>query len=423
MRKKIVFFINLLVLFSTHLFAGILTANYDEQLVGNYKLPELMLANDGSRVVTKKDWEKRRLEILKAYEENIYGKIPKYSGKIKVKKVKKVVIWDGTTILEEVNLTMENGIDINVAIFKPNKPGKFQSLIGLNFGGNQTITDNENISIFDEWIDSTLIQKPEFQKAVINNKGTEHSRNSRGGYRWDIKQMIKNNIIFITACYNDISPDNANLYKKTLANNFKGINPNETSAISVWAWGNERIMDYILTRNDIKVDKVALYGHSRLGKTALWTGANDKRFAAIISNESGEGGAALLRRNYGETIGIINTQFPHWFMPKFKEFNDKPNSIPVDQHMLISMIAPRPIYIASASDDQWADPKGEYLSLYYASPVYQLLTGEEFKRKEADLIPVDTTISGIQSYHIRTGVHSTNKFDWDNYILFMKKYL
>ena len=275
-----------------------------------------------------------------------------------------------------------------------------------------------NVIISDAWVDNN----PSF--GIINNQLTEQSRGVRTN-RWDIEKMLEAGIGLATIYYGEVDPDKNDfsdgihplLYKKGQ----EQPGDNEWGSIAAWAWGLSRAMDYFETDKDIDASKVIVFGHSRLGKTSLWAGATDRRFAAVISNNSGCGGAALSKRAFGETVGRINTAFPHWFCGNFKNYNNKEALMPFDQHELLALIAPRPLYVASAEDDKWADPKGEFLGAYHASPVYKLYGKKGIVSDE--MPPVNQPLQNTVAYHIRTGVHDVTSYDWEQYIKWAKEQL
>ena len=230
-----------------------------------------------------------------------------------------------------------------------------------------------------------------------------------------------------TVYYGDIDPDYNDGFKDGVHGLFKSAGAkdakhpgNAWGSVSAWAWGLSRVMDYFETDDDIDHRRVAVFGHSRLGKTSLWAGAQDERFAIVISNDSGCGGAALTRRCFGETHAFMSRVIPYWFCENYKQYSGKESTLPLDQHMLIALMAPRPVYVASASKDLWADPKGEFLSAKNAEPVYKLFGKRGLTVDK--MPPPDTSVGESIGYHIRTGKHNITDFDWTQYLNFAEKH-
>ena len=259
---------------------------------------------------------------------------------------------------------------------------------------------------------------------LINNRdttNTDYTRQVKSDF-WPAELVVESGYAIAAFQVSDLAPDDP----KTFSSRFLQLFPEElekgTRTISTWAFGASRVMDYLETDKAIDSKRVALVGHSRGGKTALWAAANDKRFAICIANCSGNSGAALSRRRYGQTIAMINRSFPHWFSPKYLQYNDHEDSLPVDQHMLLALIAPRPLYITSATEDRWADPKGMYSALVNSQPIYQYY--KQMPQLPATFPGADQRIvtGNLLAFHHRTGKHDLTLYDWTNFIAFAKSH-
>ena len=399
--------------------------NYDESKVPKFKLPDPLVINDGARVTSAKQWsEKRRGEIHQLFETHVYGTAPEKPEKIGIDvfDVKESALG-GIATRKQISVFIpgrRSDFEMDILIYLPAKVEKpVPTFVGLNFSGNHSIHSDPGIRLSRNWM------RPSKDKGVVENRATESSRGTNAS-RWPIEMILKSGYAVATIYCGDIDPDFHDEFQNGVHPLFYKPGqtkpaPDEWGTIGAWAWGLSRAMDYFENDKDVDHEHVAVLGHSRLGKTSLWAGASDERFALVISNNSGCGGAALSRRAFGETVKRINTSFPHWFCGNFKKYNDNEQALPVDQHSLVALIAPRPVYIASAEQDRWADPRGEFLSAKYAEPVYQLL-GEKGLRID-DMPEVDKPANtGNIGYHIRTGKHDVTDFDWEQYISFADRH-
>jgi hypothetical protein len=404
--------------------AGQQAANYDESKVPAYTLPDPLRTASGQRVTTAAAWTStRRPQILELFRRNVYGRSP--AGRPRGMTFETVSVdrqaLDGTAVRKQVTISFTGdraGQKLDLLVYLPARaPRPVAVFLGLSFGGNAAVNPDPGIALGEVWR-----QEKTAPSGYTKAAATDKARGSEAS-RWQVPMILEAGFGLATAYYQQIEPDFDNAF--TLGVHTLFAKPGEPrdgdawGAIGAWAWGLSRAMDYLETDKDVDAKRVAVIGHSRLGKTALWAGAEDERFALVVSNCSGEGGAAISRRMFGENVKDLNTRFPHWFCPNYRQYDDHVPDLPVDQHMLLALIAPRPLYVASAAEDQWADPKGEFLSAVAATPVYHL-----FGKKgiETDQMPdLHKPVGDTVRYHVRAGKHDVTAYDWEQYLAFAKE--
>jgi hypothetical protein len=386
-------------------------------------LPNTLICSDASAVSSSEMWfSKRRPELLSLFEKNVYGKTPGHADSISSELVSAKRVFNGKGLMKQVRLKVyvnNKYIVLNLLEIMPYKINKpVACFVGLNFWGNQTVLNDTSIVITDKWM---LDYKT---PGIINHYATSASRGIERD-RWCASTIIEHGYAVITCHSADIDEDRVNYSDGAQSLFYKEgqLSPDsgQWGTIGAWAWGLSRIYDYASTCKQYNPQKIIVTGHSRMGKAALWAAAQDTRFAAAISNNSGCGGASLSRNKKGERIADINKTFPHWFTSAYKKYNNKEDSLPVDQHELLALIAPRPLYVTSATDDEWSGPENEFLSASLCVPVYRLLLGAKIKNLKAP-IP-DKPQFGIVSYHLRTGKHDITPWDWQNFLKFAENYV
>ncbi len=392
--------------------------NYDESKVSGFVLPDLLTCNDGKKVTSVRQWEKqRRPEVMEFFASQMYGRTPKDKIRVTYETLSENPnFMDGKATSKQVKFTFSNGkkkTEALLLLVLPNWPkGKVPVFVSYNYKGNHSTC-----------FDSAIEYSPSFSLL----KAPDHPDWKRGcqANRWYYDKIIDRGYGIATMFYQDIYPDQPDMEEHGIVSLFADYNPDtkkpdQWQALGAWAWGSSRIADYLETQKRVDTGKMIIMGHSRHGKSALWAGAQDKRFKIVISNDSGCGGAALSKRVFGENIARIASAFPHWFCPAFNRYANNEASLPFDQHELIALIAPRFAYIASAVEDQWADPKGEFLSGYYAGPVYELYG---LKGLGTNVQPsVHQPIMNDVGYHIREGVHDVVDYDWMCFMDFADKH-
>jgi dipeptidyl aminopeptidase/acylaminoacyl peptidase len=395
--------------------------NYDEAKVPAYTLPDPLVAADGTRVATPEQWrEKRRPELVRLFEDHVYGAVPPNAPSNLTAELLEASTpaLGGKAVRKQVRVAFGPGADapaMEILLYLPaDAAGPVPVFLGFNFYGNHTVHPDPGIRLSKSWMRANP------DKGVVDHKATEASRGTSAS-RWPVEMILSRGYGLAAIYYGDVDPDFDDGFQNGVHALTGKPKQTEWGSVATWAWALSRAMDYLEDDPNVDGSKVIVMGHSRLGKTSLWAGAMDERFAMVISNDSGCGGAALSRRAFGETVERINTSFPHWFADSFNQYNSNESALPVDQHQLIALIAPRPVYVASAEEDLWADPKGEFLSAVHAGPVYELLGKKSLGTNQRP--PTEAPIHAAIGHHIRRGGHDVTDYDWTQWMNFADKHL
>lgn len=387
-------------------------------------LPDALTFHDGTPVRNVQDWERRRAEILATAELQMYGVVPETRGLRFDVHEKNVVALNGLALRTQVRLLFKGtaeGPSADLLLYVPRHVHRAPAILGLNFWGNHTVSADPGIVLSKNWVETGLNGFVDLS-CVVDHRATPACRGI-DARRWPIEEMLKRGYAFATMYRGDIDPDVADGSVPGMRSAYPELaeRGDNFSAIAAWAWALSRSLDYLETDHRIDSHRVAIFGWSRLGKAAVWAGARDRRFAAVLSNESGTGGAKLFRRGVGEDIHRLITLFPHWYCRNFRNYNGMDRELPFDQHLILSAIAPRPLYVGSAADDHLSDPEGEFASAVLASSVYRFLGSSGL---DSTTMPqVGEAVTGRVSYHIRPGKHDVLDYDWQKYLDFLDRYL
>jgi hypothetical protein len=391
----------------------------DEAKVPPYVLPDPLRFADGTAVADARAWTgRRRPELLRLFESQVYGRTPAGGPRPRASvRATHPRALGGQATRTHVELAFGEGAaarTLDLLVYLPNRAAAPAPLfLALNFQGNHAVEPDPAIPLARSWMASSYA-------GVSGNRATDAARGQESR-RFPLEQIVRRGYGFATLYYGDLFPDHPQGAAESVLTLFPTARGDDAwGAIGAWAWGLSRALDYLETVPGVDARRVAVLGHSRLGKAALWAGAQDPRFAMVLSNESGCGGAALSKRIFGETVEAITTRFPHWFAPAFARFAGREADLPVDQHQLIALLAPRPAYVASAQEDRWADPRGEFLGALHADPVYRLLGTDGLPTRE--MPPVDTPVMGTLGYHVRAGGHDLGVYDWERYLDFADRH-
>ena len=387
----------------------------DEDNVKTYPLPDPLVCADGSAVKDEAAWRtKRRPELLRLFESEVYGKTllgrPE-AMKFVLREEKKEARAGRATRLRVGVLFegKEDGRKMELLVYLPNKAaGPCPLIFGLNFSGNHTTTDETDIPL------PVAPQETAAAAAAEADRGKQAAQ-------WQYDLALSQGFAVATAHYGEIEKDELGHAKDGVRALGPEPGPGDWGSLGAWAWASSRAVDWAETEPRVDKKRIALLGFSRLGKAALWAGAQDERFAMVVSFQSGAGGAALSKRMFGETVENLNTRFPHWFCRNNSKYSKNEEALPVDQHELLALIAPRPLLVTTATEDLWSDPRGQFLAAQAATPVYRLLGGEGLAAETEP--PPEKLVDSRLGYFKRTGRHDVTRAEWEAMLAFARRHL
>lgn len=409
--------VSLTVTSSTSMAQKKFEANYDEEKVGRVALPPLWegtMPDDPAEAKAK--WEPRRKELLQLFGDQMFGHAPDEKVKVTWKSVESGDAFNGVARRQQLRVTLSTAageLPIDLLLYTPaDSKEPCPTFLGLNFRGNHAETPDPAVLLPSSWLPDTK------DGSTDNHRATEKGRGSQS-HRLPVEMIVKEGFGVAAAYYGDIDPDFHDEWNNGLHALFPNFRPGQEhperwGSIAAWAYGLSRLLDVLEQVPEVDGERVIVFGHSRLGKTSLWAGATDTRFAGVISNDSGAGGAALSKRIFGETVARLNTSFPHWFCHNYRKYNENEENMPFDQHQLLALIAPRLLHVGSATEDLWADPRGEFEATRAASPIFEKLGVGGLKAKEMPA-PGEASIGQV-SYHLRIGPHDLAAADWQQYL-------
>ena len=391
------------------------------QLPPQTGLPDPLAMFNGERVTSSEQWSNQRRPELKAlFQHYMYGFMPPSPARIEstVERTDKK-FFGGKATRKEVTISFgpPGAPDIHLLLVVPNaRKQSAPVFLGLNFCGNHTAVSDSSVALPAVWM-------PKSCPGCTNNHATDAGRGTQVDV-WAVEQSIDRGYAVATFYHGDVDPDKPEFTD--------GVHPfylkpgqtqhglHDWGTIAAWAWGLSRAVDYLITDRDIDSKRIAVVGHSRNGKATLLAAAFDTRIALAVPLQAGCGGTAPSRGKIGESVKQINEHFPHWFADEFKKFNEQPERLPFDQHCLVALCAPRPVLLANAIEDTWANPEGQFEMLKAADPVYRLLNAGGLEAKQ--MPPPGKLIDSSLGYYIRPGKHSMTKDDWKIFLDFADKH-